>query len=82
VSNTFGHLLRVTTFGEPRAGDRVRDRRLPAGHRDLARRRFRADLERRATGARATPRSGARPTRSKSSAASSKAVTTGTPIGC
>ena len=33
--NTFGHLFRVTTFGEsPRPGDRLRGRRLSAGHRD------------------------------------------------
>jgi hypothetical protein len=40
-----GHHLRR----EPRAGDRLRDRRLPAGHRDRPE-DFRADLERRATG--------------------------------
>jgi chorismate synthase len=47
--NTFGTLFRVTNFGEPRPGHRLRDRRLPAGH-GAERGRHPADLDRRRPG--------------------------------
>ena len=49
--NTFGHLFRVTTFGESHGpGARLRRRRLPARPRDLGKRLIQADLDRRRPG--------------------------------
>jgi chorismate synthase len=73
-SNSFGKLLTVTTFGEshgPAIGCVIDG--CPPGLAITAE-DFRADLDRRATGAAATPRSGTKPTTSKSSPACTKAA--------
>ena len=84
--NTIGHLFRVTTWGESHgACDRLRHRRLPAGHSAGGRGDPGVSWTSAGPASRASPRSGASPTRCASSRACStddagRQVTTGTPI--